>query len=95
MRVDTRKLPTGAWQSFDKAFTDAEMELIPKAIDAKMISVKTVDGKVRYSRTGDLGTWLADNPAIGPIKFSMENGRVQVVMAHQTTDIQAIHPWLH
>ena len=72
------ELPTGAWQSFDKAFTDAEMELIPKAIDAKMISVKTVDGKVRYSRTGDLGTWLADNPATGPIKFSMENGRVQV-----------------
>ena len=52
--------PPGAWQSFDKAFTDEEMTLLEKAIDAKLVQVKQMGGKTVYGVIGDLGTWLAD-----------------------------------
>ena len=41
--------------------------ILEKAIDAGLVKLKKQDDKVLYSRTGDLGTWLADQEKAPPI----------------------------
>ncbi|MDI6854385.1 MAG: strawberry notch family protein [Deltaproteobacteria bacterium] len=56
-------LQPGGWQAFNEPFTDEEVALLEKAIEAGIVKVKQIGGETAYGQTGELKAWLEENKA--------------------------------